>query len=100
MSAQTFAVFRITLVGLMMALPGFLFSFGLLTSVGALRDAAGVLECGLVLQLAAGLLVVQWGTAGWLALALVGSAAVLSELAGWRAQRIVHNIDRFYYAAF
>lgn len=100
MSAPTFTVFRITLVGLMMVLPGFLFSFGLLTSLGALWDAGGTLVCGLVLQVGAGLLIVRWGTAAWLALALVGSTAVLSEVASWRAGRIIRNIDRFYYAAF
>jgi hypothetical protein len=100
MSAPAFTVFRITLVGLLIVLPGLWLSFGLLTSLGALRDAAGALGCGLILQLAGGLLVARWQAAGWLALALVGSAAFTSELAAWRAHRIVRYIDRFYYAAF
>jgi hypothetical protein len=98
--AQTFAVFRITVVGLTMALPGFLLSFGLLTSLRALRDAAGLLVCGLLVQVAAGLAAVRLGTAEWPALALVGSAIVLSEVAEWRARRSVRDIDRLYYGAF
>lgn len=98
--ARTFAVFRITAVGLMMALPGFLLSFGLLTSLRALRDAAGLLVCGLLVQVAAGLAAVRMGTAEWPALALVGSAIVLSEVAEWRARRSVRDIDRLYYGAF
>ncbi|HET8998447.1 MAG TPA: hypothetical protein VFP86_02255 [bacterium] len=100
MDAPTFLVFRITVVGLIVALPGFLFSFGMLTGLGALRDAGGVLVCGLILQCGEGLLMVQRGTAGWLALALIGAATTLSELAIWRANRLVRNIDRYYYAAF
>jgi hypothetical protein len=100
MSIPTFLVFRITVVGLTVALPGFLFCFGLLTGLGALRDAGGVLVCGLILQCGEGLVMIQRGTAGWLALALIGAAATLSELAIWRANRIVRNIDRYYYAAF
>jgi hypothetical protein len=100
MSAQTFLVFRITVVGLTTALPGFLLSFGLLTSLRALWDAAGLLVCGLLLQVAAGVGMVRMGTAGWPALALVGSAMALGELAIWRAHRSVREIDRFYYSAF
>ncbi len=100
MRAQTFMVFRITVVGLTLALPGFLLAFGLLTSLRALWDAAGLLVCGLVLQVAAGLGTVRMGTAGWPALALVASAIALSELAIWRAYRSVREIDRFYYSAF
>jgi len=100
MSAPTFLVFRLTVVGLTATLPGFLFSFGLLTSLGALWDAGGVLMCGLILELGAGLSMAQGGTADWLALALVGSTAMLSELAIWRAKLMVRNIDRHYYAAF
>jgi hypothetical protein len=100
MSPETFSVFRITVVGLTMALPGFLFSFGLLTSLGALGDASAVMVCGLILQVGAGVFMAQSGAAGWLAVALVGSAGALSELAVWRAKRIVRDIDRHYYAAF
>jgi hypothetical protein len=100
MSAPTFLVFRLTVVGLTATLPGFLFSFGLLTSLGALWDAGGVLMCGLILELGGGLSMAQGGTADWLALVLVGSTAMLSELAIWRAKQMVRNIDRHYYAAF
>jgi hypothetical protein len=100
MSIPTFLVFRITVVGLTAALPGFLFCFGLLTGLGALWEAGGILVGGLILQCIEGLVMVQRGTAGWLALAFIGAAMTLSELAIWRAKRIVRNIDRYYYAAF
>jgi hypothetical protein len=98
--APTFGVFRITAVGLTMALPGFLLSFGLLVSLRALRDAAGLLGCGLVLQVAAGLVMVRMGLAGWLVLGLVGSAVTVGELAIWCAHRAVREIDRLYSGAF
>jgi hypothetical protein len=98
--ARTFLVFRITAVGLTMALPALLLSVGLLTSLRALWDASALLVCGLLLQVAAGLAMVWMGAAGWLALALVGSALALGELAVWRAYRLVREIDRFYYGAF
>jgi hypothetical protein len=98
--AQTFQVFRIIAVGLTIALPGFLLSFGLLVSLRVLGDAVVLLLCGLVLQLAAGLGMVRMGVAGWLALALVGSATILGELAIWRAHRAVREIDRLYFGAF
>jgi hypothetical protein len=100
MSQPVFTVFRLVLVGLAVVLPGFLFSFGLLTSVGALRDGAAVLATGLALQFAGGVAVVDAGRAGWLALVLVAGGAALSEMAGWRALRVAREIDRFYYAAF
>ena len=98
--SQTFLVFRITAVGLTVALPALLLSLGLLTSLRALWDAAGLLVGGLVLQVAAGLGMVGLGAPGWLALALVGSALALGELAVWRASQWVREIDRFYYGAF
>lgn len=98
--AKTFFVFRITAVGLTMALPALLLSFGMLTSLRALWDAAGLLVGGLVFQVAAGLGMARMGEAAWLALALVGSTLALGELAVWRAQQLVREIDRFYYGAF
>ena len=98
--AQAFVVFRIIAVGLTIALPGFLLSFGLLVSLRAMRDAAGLLLCGLLLQVAAGLGLARMGVAGWLALALVASAIAIGELAIWRAHRAVREIDRLYFGAF
>ncbi len=100
LSDSAVAVFRLTLVGTVAVLPTFLLSFGLLTTLGALGDAVGVLAGGLALQVGWGLSVVRLGTAGWLALTFVASATVLGELARWRAHHAVRNIDRFYYAAF
>jgi hypothetical protein len=68
--------------------------------VGALRDGVAVLGAGVALQLAGGLAVVRLGAAGWLALVLIIAGAAMGELAVWRALRVTHDIDRFYYAAF
>lgn len=93
-------VLRLSLAGTALVISPFSLAFGLLVSLGVLRDALAVLVLGTLLHVGLALLAVPVGSGPALVLAFLVSAAVMAEVAAWRARRAVCRIDRHYYAMF